>query len=186
MSRIGYTVWPAHTLNEAQNAIRAIHPDFAVIDLHLGDKNGLELVEFIRQESPRTAAVILSGYADIASTVKAVKLGAVDCLSKPIHAEELDSCLKSARAWKSAVPKKVINPSEAKVQHILAHWEKNDRNTTKTAEVLGMHRRSLQRILLRAGMGREREDCKQKPTRWTKLRRLYSVWSRGLLPREGT
>lgn len=186
MSRLGYSVWPAHTLDEAQKAVRAIQPDYAVIDLHLGNRNGLDLVEFIRKESPRTIAVILSGYANIASAVTAVKLGAVDCLSKPVHAEELDSCLKSARAWKPTVPNKVLNPYEAKVQHILAHWEKNDRNTTKTAEALGMHRRSLQRILVRAGVGREWEDCKIKPSRWSKLRRLYSVWSRSLLPNEGT
>ncbi len=179
MSRMGYTVWPAHTLQEAHAAIQAIKPDYAIIDLHLGENNGLDLLDYIRERSPRTSAVILSGYANIASAVTAIKRGAVDCLAKPVDADELDTCLKSARARTPAVPNKVISPTEAKIQHILAHWEKNDRNTTKTAEVLGMHRRSLQRILLRAGMGRQERIKTFTP--WTKLRRLYSVWARNLV-----
>lgn len=178
MSKIGYTVWPAQNMADARAAIDAIKPDYAVIDLHLGDSNGLDLVDYLRTASPKTTAVILSGYVNVPSAVSAVKRGAVDCLAKPVDADELDTCLKSAPAWRQKVPEHVMDPSEAKVQHILAHWEKNDRNTTRTAETLGMHRRSLQRILLRAGMGRERAN--DRPSRWTKMRRLYAVWTRGL------
>lgn len=180
MSRMGYTVWPAQTIEEACAAIDAIKPDYAVIDLHLDERNGLDLVDYLRTTSPRTVAVILSGYVNVASAVSAVKRGAIDCLAKPVDADELDSCLKSAPAWRQKIPENVMHPSEAKVQHILAHWEKNNRNTTKTAETLGMHRRSLQRILIRAGMGRDRERGTQSPSRWTKMRRLYAVWTRGL------
>ncbi len=178
MSKIGYSVWPAHTLEEARKAVEAVKPDFAVVDLHLDDENGLDVLDYLKTHSPRTVPVILSGYVDVASAVSAVKRGAVDCLAKPVDADELDTCLKSARARRQKVPERVMDPSEAKVQHILAHWEKNDRNTTKTAETLGMHRRSLQRILLRAGMGRDGRP--KVPSRWTKMRRLYAVWSRDI------
>ncbi|MEM8687872.1 MAG: response regulator [Pseudomonadota bacterium] len=178
MSKIGYSVWPAHTLEEARKAVAAVKPDFAVVDLHLDDENGLDVLDHLKLHSPRTVSVILSGYVDVASAVSAVKRGATDCLAKPVDADELDTCLKTARTRRQKVPDRVMNPSEAKVQHILAHWEKNDRNTTKTAETLGMHRRSLQRILLRAGMGRDgRPDV---PSRWTKMRRLYAVWTRDI------
>lgn len=178
MSKIGYSVWPAHTLEEARQAVDAVKPDYAVVDLHLDDENGLDLLDHLKAHSPTTVAVILSGYVDVASAVSAVKRGAIDCLAKPVDADELDTCLKTARARRQKVPERVMDPSEAKVQHILAHWEKNDRNTTKTAETLGMHRRSLQRILLRAGMGR---DGRPAPvSRWTKMRRLYAVWTRDL------
>jgi len=179
MGRLGYNVWPAQTLDEARAAITRIKPDFAAIDFHLGSENGLDLVSHIRENSPRTRTVILSGYANISSAVTAVKLGAVDCLAKPIDADELDSCLASSHHVTKKLPDNHIDPARAKIQHILAHWEKNDRNTTKTAEVLGMHRRSLQRVLLRAGVGRRAPASDGTPSTWIKLRRLYHVWMHG-------
>lgn len=179
MSRIGYAVWPAYSIAEARSALQTVRPDYAVIDLHLGDESGLDFLNVLQMESPETVSVILSGYLDIPSAVQAVKLGAVDCLAKPVDVEDLDACLKRVARKERTMPEKFTAPSKAKTQHILAHWEKNDRNTTKAAEVLGMHRRSLQRILIRAGFGRDRSHVEGKPSPWIKLRRLHSVWSGG-------
>ncbi len=178
MSRLGFSVWPAQTLDEARAAVDAIKPDFAAIDFHLQDENGLDLFPYLKQHSPRTRAVVLSGYANISSAVAAVRLGAIDCITKPIDADELRNCLLATRHHPAELPDTVMNPSQAKMKHILAHWEKNDRNTTKTAELLGMHRRSLQRILVRAGMGRHFGSDDPAPKPWVKLRRLYTVWAR--------
>lgn len=177
ISRRGYAVWPAHDLAEARSALASVSPDYAVIDLHLGKDSGLDLLEELAETSPRTVCAILSGYVDIPTAVTAVKLGAIDCLAKPVDAEELDACLRAGKRRERALPDQILAPGKAKTQHILAHWEKNDRNTTKAAEALGMHRRSLQRILIRAGFGRSRTNADQKPSNWIKLRRLYSVWS---------
>ncbi|MEM7425981.1 MAG: response regulator [Pseudomonadota bacterium] len=174
LGRAGYAVWPASNLSEARSAVKQVSPEYAVIDIHLGDENGLDFLRELRTISPNTVSVILSGYVDIPSAVAAVKLGAVDCLAKPVDPAELDACLK---AGGRSLPETILAPSAAKTRHILAHWEKNDRNTTRAAEVLGMHRRSLQRILIRAGFGRERTHFEEKPSSWIKLRRLYSVWS---------
>lgn len=178
MSRLGFNVWPVQTLADARLAIDAVKPDYAAIDFHLKDENGLDLFPYIKEHSPQTRAVILSGYANTSSAVAAVKLGAKDCLTKPIDADELSSCLLSPRHMQPPPPQTVMDPSQAKIKHILAHWEKNDRNTTKTAEILGMHRRSLQRILVRAGMGRHFGSDEPTPKPWVKLRRLYRVWAR--------
>ncbi|NNF79087.1 MAG: response regulator [Rhizobiales bacterium] len=178
MGRFGYNIWPAQNLDDARSAIHKIKPDFAAIDLHLGSENGLDLVSYVRQHAPHTKTVILSGYATLSTAVTAVKFGAVDCLAKPIDAEELDSCLMSSHFATKKLPQNHIDPSRAKIQHILAHWEKNDRNTSKTAEVLGMHRRSLQRVLLRAGAERRETAGRGAPSTWIKLRRLYHVWTR--------
>lgn len=178
MGRQGFNVWPAQTLQEARSAIDAVKPDYAAIDFHLKDENGLDLFPYIQQHSPHTRAIILSGYATTSSAVAAVKLGAKDCLTKPVDADELRSCLMSTRHLQPTPPQTVMDPSQAKIKHILSHWEKNDRNTTKTAEILGMHRRSLQRILVRAGMGRHFGRDEPTPKPWVKLRRLYRVWAR--------
>ena len=178
MSKLGYVVWPAETLEDAKRAVEAISPDFAVVDLHLGDENGIDVVDYISESSPKTTTVMLSGYVNETTVVRAIKAGAADCLVKPVDADELDSCLETVRAGKAQLPEQFINPTEARARHILAHWEKNDRNTSKTAEILGMHRRSLQRILIRVGMGRNVKFQDREPSAWIKMRRLYSVWSR--------
>lgn len=182
MSRRGFSVWPAETVERAKAAIGSISPDYAIVDLHLGNDNGLEVVEHISRTSPDTAIVVLSGYADLASAVAAAKLGAVDCVPKPAEIDELIWTLTTRRARNQAPPDTIMTPSEARLQHILAHWEKNDRNTMKTAHVLGMHRRTLQRILNRAGKGYEARRGVEKPSRFGKLRRLYMVWARLLMP----
>ena len=175
LSRLGYAVWPAQTLKEACDAITAIEPDYAVIDVHLDKENGLDLLEFLKDHSPRTRAVILSGYANLSTAVSSVKLGALNCLPKPMNAEDLHHHLNNGIFNRKTKPVKVIEPDEARLQHILAHWEKNNRNTTQTAYDLGMNRRTVQRILKAAGMARKDMHRKESPSRFTKLRRLYQV-----------
>ncbi len=177
-SRLGYLVWPALTVDEARQAIGASAPEFAVIDLHLADENGLEVLEHLSMVSPQTKSVLLSGYATPASAVEATKLGAIDCLPKPVSIEEIEHAFQQTSDCVTELPMAVMNPCEARIQHILAHWEKCDRNTMKAAKSLGMHRRTLQRILSRAGMGRTPDTGLETPTRFAKLRRLLRVWGR--------
>ena len=53
-------------------------PDYAVIDLRLGDGNGLEVVEKIKETAPQCRIVMLTAFGNIATAVAAVKAGAVD------------------------------------------------------------------------------------------------------------
>ncbi len=178
MSRLGYAVWPAETVSQALSAIDAVAPDYAIVDLHMDGDSGFEVFEYLNARSPDTRAVLLSGYATPASAVRAVKLGAVDCLAKPVDADALVQALTAGEDSARQLPENVMDPSEVRLQHVLAHWEKNDRNTMQTAKLLGMHRRTLQRILKRAGIGRDEDDPLEPPSRFAKLRRLYQVWSR--------
>lgn len=178
LGRLGYLVWPASTNYEARQAIDTAGPDFAVVDLHLGNENGLDVLEYLSMVSPETTSVLLSGYATPASAVKAMKLGAIDCLPKPVCVDEIEHAFQRRRDCTAELPMAVMNPEQARIQHILAHWEKNNRNTMKAARALGMHRRTLQRILSRAGMGRTPETGLETPSRFAKLRRLLRVWGR--------
>lgn len=180
LSRRGLAVWPAQTAAEARCATDAIQPDFAVVDLHLAGDSGFDVLEHLSAHSANTRTVVLSGYATPALAVRAMKLGAVDCLTKPVDIEVLAQALTGTPEPSASRTDTVMEPSEARLHHVLAHWEKNDRNTMQTAKVLGMHRRTLQRILKRAGFGRSDMDLAGKPTQFSKLRRLYQVWSRAL------
>jgi two-component system response regulator RegA len=68
-------------------------PQFAVLDLRLGDGNGLELVGPLRQARPDIRIVVLTGYGNIATAVAAVKEGAVDYLAKPADADAIEQAL---------------------------------------------------------------------------------------------
>src|SRR3546814_17512835 len=69
---------------------RAKAPAFAVIDLRLEDGNGLDVVEALRARRPDARIIVLTGSGAIATAVAAVKLGAVDYLSKPADADAIE------------------------------------------------------------------------------------------------
>ena len=56
-------------------------PAFAVVDMRLGDGNGLDVISAVKSRRPEARAIILTGYGNIATAVDAVKLGAVDYLA---------------------------------------------------------------------------------------------------------
>ena len=180
LETLGYRISAATSIAETRRQLADAQPDFAVIDVHLEDESGLDALDLVRNLSPSCVAVMLSGYIDTATAARAARAGAADCLVKPLGLEELEHALLSAAKRKPDELPKMMNPSKARLQHIISRWEKNDRNTSKTAAILGMHRRTLQRILQNAGVVRDPDENLRAPTRFEKLRRLYRVWSDAL------
>ncbi len=169
MRRLGYLVWPVSAPDEACWTVMAIKPGFAVVDLRLKDGNGLDVVNYIASQSLETKTPMLSGYANVRSAVAAVRVGALDCIAKPVKADQLHTALISAKSGQTHLPKQSMHPDEARMQPILARRAKNDLNTTQTADELGRHRRSLQRLLRRAGL---RGDALRGP----KASRIMTSW----------
>lgn len=64
--------------------------DLALVDLRLGTRNGLELLEALKQSSPWMKIVVITAYASIDTAVEAMKRGATDYLSKPFEPSRLD------------------------------------------------------------------------------------------------
>src|SRR4030081_3021346 len=62
---------------------RRAAPAFAVVDLRLGDGNGLDVVSALKRKRPDARAIVLTGYGNIATAVTAGKMGAGGYLSKP-------------------------------------------------------------------------------------------------------
>src|SRR5215475_4945932 len=89
MEARGYAVRTADSVAEGVKLAESSAPSFAVIDLRLEDGSGLDVVEQVRRRRPDSRVVILTGYGNIATAVNAVKLGAVDYLSKPADADEI-------------------------------------------------------------------------------------------------
>ena len=75
-------------------------PAFAVVDLRLGDGNGLDVVSALKRKRPDARAIVLTGYGNIATAVTAVKMGAVDYLAKPADADDVVAALLADRHGK--------------------------------------------------------------------------------------
>jgi two-component system response regulator RegA len=142
----GFEVTTAASVAEAREALRTSVPAFAVLDMRLEDGNGLKVVEAIRDRREDSRIVMLTGYGAIATAVAAVKAGAVDYLQKPADADDVVKALLAT----GEAPEPPDNPMSAdrvRWEHIQRVYELCDHNVSETARRLGMHRRTLQRIL---------------------------------------
>ncbi|GAB4424858.1 MAG: response regulator transcription factor [Anaerolineae bacterium] len=100
----GYNVSDAANGATALRLIDHNQFDVALIDLHLADMNGLEIVRYLRKNSPDTSVIILTGYATVDSAVEALRQGAHDYLTKPYKNAELLSSVADGVARRSARP----------------------------------------------------------------------------------
>lgn len=147
LGRRGFAVTAASSLAEARELIPGLRPDYAVLDLRLGDGNGLDLVAELRTARPDTRVVILTGYGNLATAVAAVKEGAIDYLAKPADPEDIVQALLAPTGERPEPPAEPMSADRVRWEHIQRVYELCDRNVSETARRLKMHRRTLQRIL---------------------------------------
>ena len=144
----GYEVWNAAEIPAALELARAESPEFAIVDLRLEEASGLELIRGLLALDPTTRIVILTGYGSIATALAAVRAGAVHYLTKPALIEEMITALEG-RAVSESLPAAAEVPSLERVEWEHIHRVLHDcgGNITRAAQMLGLHRRSLQRKL---------------------------------------
>lgn len=143
----GFKTKLAASVAEGLDVIRTDPPAFAVVDMRLEDGNGLDVVAELNAKRPDAKAVILTGYGNLATAVSAVKLGAVDYLSKPADADDVFNALMTPQDSKAQPPENPMSADRVRWEHIQRVYELCDRNVSETARRLKMHRRTLQRIL---------------------------------------
>ena len=143
----GFTVTTAVSVADGLAQLETISPAFAVVDMRLEDGNGLEVISALKRRRPDARAIILTGYGNIATAVNAVKLGAVDYLSKPVDADDVVAALLALDGRKAEPPQNPMSADRVRWEHIQRIYELCGRNVSETARRLNMHRRTLQRIL---------------------------------------
>ncbi len=84
-----YQVACAASTEAALAALDDLDPTVALIDVRLGDENGLDLLGAMREKRPALIAVMMSGYAEYDIAMAALRGGAYDYLVKPIHPDAL-------------------------------------------------------------------------------------------------
>lgn len=147
MEKRGFAVETSDSVAGGKAIATARPPAYAVVDLRLGDGNGLDVVEVLRARRPDSRIVVLTGYGAIATAVAAVKIGATDYLSKPADANDITNALLSGDDELPPPPENPMSADRVRWEHIQRVYELCDRNVSETARRLNMHRRTLQRIL---------------------------------------
>ena len=147
MEKRGFQVETAESVAAGRAVALARPPAYAVIDLRLGDGNGLDVVEALHARRPDCRVVVLTGYGAIATAVAAVKIGAIDYLAKPADANDILNALLARADTHPALPDQLMSADRVRWEHIQRVYEMCERNVSETARQLSMHRRTLQRIL---------------------------------------
>ena len=147
MESRGFTVTTAESVADGLAQLETISPAFAVVDMRLEDGKGLDVISALKRRRPDARAIILTGYGNIATAVNAVKLGAVDYLSKPVDADDVVAALLALDGRKAEPPQNPMSADRVRWEHIQRIYELCGRNVSETARRLNMHRRTLQRIL---------------------------------------
>jgi two-component system response regulator RegA len=147
LRRRGHEAELATEADAALDHCRRLPPTRVILDLKLAETSGLQLLPQLRQLEPVPAVVVLTGYSSVATAVSAIKLGATHYLAKPAGLEEILAAFESVEPL---VPPATL-PSLERVEweHIQRALDEHDGNIAATARALGMHRRTLQRKLLK-------------------------------------
>lgn len=145
----GYGVVQAASYDEAVDLLHHQHIDFAVVDLNLPGRTGLDFLKTVEKVSPSTRSVVVTGYGSIVSAVEAIKHGAHHYLTKPADADEILAALLSDDP-SSLTDSSAFKPqtlAETEWEHIHRILSETGDNISEAARRLGIPRRTLQRKL---------------------------------------
>jgi response regulator of citrate/malate metabolism len=84
----------AHTGARAQIEVERLKPDLVLLDIHLPDINGLDLLQQLRQSTPELDVLVISAAKDVDTVRRALRGGIVHYLIKPFSREELQERLE--------------------------------------------------------------------------------------------
>lgn len=96
LSRSGNEVLTAMTGKEAIGVIAESNPDVAFVDIRLRNSSGLDLLNDIIRLYPETTVIIMTGYQDMGTAIKAMQGGAFDYISKPVDTSQLINLIERA------------------------------------------------------------------------------------------
>lgn len=119
LGEFGYQTDSSENFKDAEYYIGIRNYDLVLTDLMLPDGDGLELVHYIKQKSPRTAVVVISAKDDKESEIKTLKVGADDYIKKPfdfdILVARIEARLRSGGSNTIKIDGLVIDPDEEKI-----------------------------------------------------------------------
>ncbi len=99
---LGHEISGCQTGTAGIAALRDIKPDFVIVDLLIGDVNGLDIIKLCRTELPSAAVIMVTGHGSVETAVEAMRLGAFDYLTKPFELPDLQRTIEHALGQKTS------------------------------------------------------------------------------------
>jgi len=162
---VSYTTMLARSAIEAKAIVASNTFDLILMDVWMPGQDGISLLSEWHSEGLSTPVVMMSGHAEPSDIVRAMKLGAVDFLKKPLHdfLPILRNIMTRNEPEKSTQQVSGIDYSlklkEARnifeSQYLLHHLSDNDNNIAVVAEIAGLERTTLYRKLKDLGIDKK-------------------------------
>jgi two-component system response regulator HydG len=95
--RLGFDVQSRNNGREALDALPALKPDVALVDLQMPELGGIDVLRAVRGVDPECQVILMTGNATLDSAMEAVKAGALDYLTKPFDFDRLGALLAGVR-----------------------------------------------------------------------------------------
>ena len=162
---VNYSTMLARSAAEAKVILAANHFDLILMDVWMPGQYGISLLSELHSEGFDTPVVMMSGHAEPSDIVKAMKLGAVDFLKKPLHdflpilrnimtSDEPEPEIQHVSGINYSLKlKEARNIFES--QYLLHHLADNDNNIAVVAEIAGLERTTLYRKLKDLGIDKK-------------------------------
>ncbi|MDC0599272.1 response regulator [Candidatus Pseudothioglobus singularis] len=162
---VSYTTMLARSAAEAKAVLAGNDFDLILMDVWMPGQDGISLLSEWYSEGFNTPVVMMSGHAEPSDIVRAMKLGAVDFLKKPLHdflpilrnimtREEPEQTVQHVSGIDFSLKlKEARNIFES--QYLLHHLSSNDNNIAVVAEIAGLERTTLYRKLKDLGIDKK-------------------------------
>lgn len=143
-----YRVAVAHDSQNALLLAQQHQPEYAIVDLRIGNESGLNLVKTLVERDVGIRIVVLTGYASISTAIEAIKLGAIHYLTKPAEIEEILQAFYHDEGDANAdLQTRPMSARRLEWEHLQKVLQDNQGNISAAARAMNMHRRTLQRKL---------------------------------------
>jgi len=142
----GFAVATATTVDGARHELaNSPRPSLVITDVRLPDGSGADIFELCRKTLPGLPVIIMTGFGSIADAVRLVKAGALDYLEKPFNLDDLVETVRMTLSSTAIGDERGLraNLGEAERTAILEALARNGWAISKTAEFLGISRKSL-------------------------------------------
>ena len=123
--------------------IDSFRPDIVILDVRLPDADGLDLLKTLREEGRSLHVIVVTAFHDMATTIKAIKRGAFEYITKPIDLDDLDAAIERAieisRAREGAEDLSLREPQDVEPMEIIGKTKKM-KEIFKTIGILSNNR----------------------------------------------
>jgi two-component system response regulator HydG len=112
LTRKGFQVTEMYSGKRALNYLETAEPDLVLCDFRLDDMDATQLLTNIKSKYPKVPVIIITGYGDIRTAVRVMKLGAIDYIIKPLLPDEIIFTIEQALSQHDKHPEEKVNGAE--------------------------------------------------------------------------